>query len=101
MTFPEMVSFAGFAFVFGFLLGILAIVAAEVAGFWYLVKRLNRRSNRQESNSGSDPTLKNFDPRQSIDFSLNKQVTNFVNLLLCFKVSCFLVSSAVNSFLHW
>ncbi|EOA33514.1 hypothetical protein CARUB_v10019838mg [Capsella rubella] len=68
-----MVSFAGFVFVFGFLLGILAIVAAEVIGFLYLVKRLNRKSNRQEPSSGSDPTHKNFDPRQSVDFSLSKQ----------------------------
>ncbi|XP_010474308.1 PREDICTED: testis-expressed sequence 2 protein-like [Camelina sativa] len=69
-----MVSFAGFAFVFGFLLGILAIVAAEVIGFLFVLKRLNRKSNkRHESNSGSDPTLKNFDPRRSIDFSLSKQ----------------------------
>ncbi|KAL1194096.1 hypothetical protein V5N11_014131 [Cardamine amara subsp. amara] len=68
-----MVSFAGFAFVFGFLLGILVIVTVEVAGFWYLVQRLNRKRNNRESNSTSDPTLKNFDPRHSIDFTLNKQ----------------------------
>ncbi|VVA95129.1 unnamed protein product [Arabis nemorensis] len=64
-----MVSFSGFVFVSGFLLGILAIVAVEVAGFLYLLKRLNRKRNLHESN----PTLKDSDPRQSIDFSLNKQ----------------------------
>lgn len=74
-------SFAGVAFVFGFLLGIVAIVTVEVAGFWYLVKRLNRKKNQQESNSSSDPTLKNFDPRQSIDFTLNKQVIEFYYML--------------------
>ncbi|KAL0701612.1 hypothetical protein Bca4012_057734 [Brassica carinata] len=69
-----MVSFAGFAFVTGFLLGLLAVVAAEVAAFLYLVKRLNRKSNLQESSS--DPTSKSSDPPpppKSIDFNLNKQ----------------------------
>lgn len=76
IDFPErMVSFAGFAFVTGFLLGLLAVVAAEVAAFLYLVKRLNRKRNLQESKS-SDPTLKGSDPPppNSIDFNLNKQV---------------------------
>ncbi|CAL9240506.1 unnamed protein product [Arabidopsis halleri] len=68
-----MVSFAGFAFLSGILLGILAIVTAEVIGFLYILKRLNRKRNHQESNSSSDSNFKNFDPRQSIDFSLNKQ----------------------------
>jgi len=77
VVFPEMVSFTGFAFVFGILLGILAIVTAEVVGFLYLLKRLNRKRDRQESNSSSDPNFKSFDPRQSIDFSLNKQVISF------------------------
>ncbi|CAF1910121.1 unnamed protein product [Brassica oleracea var. botrytis] len=62
-----MVSFAGFAFITGFLLGILTIVAAEVAGFLYLLKRLNRKRNLHESNKTSS------DPPNSIDFSLNKQ----------------------------
>ncbi|KAF8111306.1 hypothetical protein N665_0076s0286 [Sinapis alba] len=69
-----MVSFAGFAFVTGFLLGLLAVVAAEVAAFLYIVKRLNRKRNLQESSS--DPTLKGSDPPpppKSIDFNLNKQ----------------------------
>ncbi|KFK41758.1 hypothetical protein AALP_AA2G168400 [Arabis alpina] len=61
-----MVSFTGFVFVSGFLLGILSIVAIEVAGFLFIVKRLNRKRNPHESNSNSDPT-------QSIDFTLNKQ----------------------------
>lgn len=76
IDFPErMVSFAGFAFVTGFLLGLLAVVAAEVAAFLYLVKRLNRKRNLQGSKS-SDPTLKGSDPPppNSIDFNLNKQV---------------------------
>ncbi|CAH2067022.1 unnamed protein product [Thlaspi arvense] len=68
-----MVSFSGFVFVFGFLLGILAIVAAEVAGFLYLLKRLNRKRNLRDSSSSSDPTLKEFDPPQSINFTLSKQ----------------------------
>lgn len=63
-----MVSFAGFAFITGFLLGILTIVAAEVAAFLYLLKRLNRKRNLHESNKTSS------DPPNSIDFSLNKQV---------------------------
>ncbi|KAJ0255690.1 Uncharacterized protein HA466_0087610 [Hirschfeldia incana] len=65
-----MVSFSGFAFVTGFLLGLLAVVAAEVAAFLYLVKRLNRKRNRKSS----DPTLNkgSSDPPQ-IDFNLNKQ----------------------------
>lgn len=89
-----MVSFAGFAFLSGILLGILAIVTAEVIGFLYILKRLNRKRDRQESNSSSDSNFKNFDPRQSIDFSLNKQVViDFVNLL-GFKVFCFLLLSS-------
>ena len=66
-----MVSFAGFAFVTGFLLGLLAVVAAEVAAFLYLVKRLNRKQE-----SSSDPTSKGSDPPplEPIDFNLNKQV---------------------------
>ncbi|CAN7087808.1 unnamed protein product [Brassica oleracea var. botrytis] len=65
-----MVSFAGFAFVTGFLLGLLAVVAAEVAAFLYLVKRLNRKQE-----SSSDPTSKGSDPPplEPIDFNLNKQ----------------------------
>ncbi|CAN6935361.1 unnamed protein product [Brassica oleracea] len=65
-----MVSFAGFAFVTGFLLGLLAVVAAEAAAFLYLVKRLNRKQE-----SSSDPTSKGSDPPplEPIDFNLNKQ----------------------------
>ncbi|CAH8359423.1 unnamed protein product [Eruca vesicaria subsp. sativa] len=62
-----MVSFSGFAFVTGFLLGLLAVVAAEVAAFLYLVKRLNRKRNLS-----SDPTL-NGSENPPIDFNLNKQ----------------------------
>ncbi|KAF8090429.1 hypothetical protein N665_0476s0009 [Sinapis alba] len=62
-----MVSFAGFSFVAGFLLGIFALLAAEVAAFLYLLKRLNRKRNLQESNK----TIS--DPPKSIDFNLNKQ----------------------------
>uniref|UniRef100_A0A1J3FV96 Testis-expressed sequence 2 protein n=1 Tax=Noccaea caerulescens TaxID=107243 RepID=A0A1J3FV96_NOCCA len=68
-----MVSFTGFAFVIGVLLGILAVVTVEVVGFLYLLKRLNRKRNRQQSDTSSDPTLKDSDPRQSVDFSLSKQ----------------------------
>ncbi|WZZ68902.1 testis-expressed protein 2 [Brassica napus] len=65
-----MVSFAGFAFVTGFLLGLLAVVAAEAAAFLYLVKRLNRKQK-----SSSDPTSKGSEPPplEPIDFNLNKQ----------------------------
>ncbi|ESQ27867.1 hypothetical protein EUTSA_v10018153mg [Eutrema salsugineum] len=68
-----MVSFAIFVFVTGFLLGILTIVTAELAGFLYLLNRLNRKRNRQESSTGSDPALTEFDPPQSSALSLNKQ----------------------------
>ncbi|KAL0731716.1 hypothetical protein Bca4012_027810 [Brassica carinata] len=62
-----MVSSAGFSFVAGFLLGILALLAAEVAAFLYFLKRLNRKRKLQESNKTSS------DPPKSIDFNLNKQ----------------------------
>lgn len=74
-----MVSFTGFAFVIGVLLGILAVVTVEVVGFLYLLKRLNRKRNRQQSDTSSDPTLKDSDPRQSVDFSLSKQVTDLTS----------------------
>ncbi|KAJ0229245.1 hypothetical protein HA466_0318070 [Hirschfeldia incana] len=62
-----MVSFAGFSFLAGFLLGILSLFAVELAAFLYLLKRLNRKRNLQESNKTSSETPK------SIDFNLNKQ----------------------------
>ncbi|CAN8235110.1 unnamed protein product [Cochlearia groenlandica] len=69
-----MVSFTGFVFVTGFLMGIISVVAAEIAGFLYIVNRLNRKRNHQDSNTSSDPILKDSsDPLHSIDFSLNKQ----------------------------
>lgn len=73
-SFPEMFSFVGFVFISGVFLGILAILAAEAAGLMYLLKRLNRKRDRMESNLGSDPSTKDFNPRESIDFCHNKQV---------------------------
>ncbi|KAL1224072.1 hypothetical protein V5N11_031220 [Cardamine amara subsp. amara] len=68
-----MFSFTGFVFISGFLLGIIAILAAEAAGLIYIVKRLNRKRDRIESKPSSDSSTKDFNPRESIDFSLNKQ----------------------------
>uniref|UniRef100_A0A1J3ILH4 Testis-expressed sequence 2 protein n=1 Tax=Noccaea caerulescens TaxID=107243 RepID=A0A1J3ILH4_NOCCA len=68
-----MFSFVGFVFISGVFLGILAILAAEAAGLMYLLKRLNRTRDRMESNLGSDPSTKDFNPRESIDFCHNKQ----------------------------
>ncbi|CAH8334703.1 unnamed protein product [Eruca vesicaria subsp. sativa] len=62
-----MFSFAGFAFITGFLLGILTLLAAEVTTFLLLIKRFNRKRNLQESNKKSSV------PPKAIDFSLNKQ----------------------------
>ncbi|XP_010459394.1 PREDICTED: testis-expressed sequence 2 protein-like [Camelina sativa] len=72
-----MFSFVCFVFLLsGFFLGILAVLAAEAAGFMYLLKRLNRKRDQIESKPGSDddPTsTTNPPPRQPIDFSINKQ----------------------------
>jgi hypothetical protein len=70
-----MFSFVGFVvFLSGFFLGILAVLSAEAAGFMYLLKRLNRKRDRIESKPVSDPSIKDFNPRESIDFCINKQV---------------------------
>lgn len=63
-----------FVFISGFLLGIIAILAAEAAGLMYIVKRLKRKRDRNESKPGSDSSTKDFNPRESVDFCLNKQV---------------------------
>ncbi|XP_010537536.1 PREDICTED: testis-expressed sequence 2 protein [Tarenaya hassleriana] len=68
-----MFSLMGFVFVSGFVLGILAIVAAEAAGLVYLVRRLSRRKDLSESNLDPGQSFKDLDPRQSVDFCLNKQ----------------------------
>ncbi|AAF97262.1 Strong similarity to a hypothetical protein T18K17.13 gi/6598861 from Arabidopsis thaliana BAC T18K17 gb/AC010556 and contains a PH PF/00169 domain [Arabidopsis thaliana] len=69
-----MFSFVGFVvFLSGFFLGILAVLSAEAAGFMYLLKRLNRKRDRIESKPVSDPSIKDFNPRESIDFCINKQ----------------------------
>ncbi|KAF2609126.1 hypothetical protein F2Q68_00046355 [Brassica cretica] len=65
-----MVSFAGFAFVTGFLLGLLAVVAAEAAAFLYLVKRLNRKqkstSTRPYQDSHSNGSSGKSNPARKI-----------------------------------
>ncbi|EOA39668.1 hypothetical protein CARUB_v10008308mg [Capsella rubella] len=78
-SFSEMFSFVAFVFLSGFLLGILAVLAAEAAGFMYLLKRLNRKRDRIESKPASDPSSKDLNPpRDSVDFCINKQGTVWV-----------------------
>ncbi|CAH2037092.1 unnamed protein product [Thlaspi arvense] len=69
-----MFSLVGCAFLSGVFLGIVALLAAEAAGFMYLLKRLNRKRDHQlASKSGSDPSTEDSNPRESTDFPLNKQ----------------------------
>ncbi|GMI81921.1 hypothetical protein like AT1G17820 [Hibiscus trionum] len=59
-------------FFFGLVLGVLAIVSLQVAGFLFVLNRLNRRIKR-ESLAASNPQS-----QPSLDFAYNKQGTVWV-----------------------
>ncbi|CAN8304868.1 unnamed protein product [Cochlearia groenlandica] len=70
-----MFSFMAFVFASGFFLGMIVVLTAEAAGLIYIVKRLNRKRDRTDSNLASDDDISknDFDPRESVDFCINKQ----------------------------
>ncbi|KAJ0257260.1 Uncharacterized protein HA466_0081590 [Hirschfeldia incana] len=70
-----MFSFTSFVFLSGFLLGIIAILAAEAAGLMYLLNRLNRKRDRVDSKPGSDQSTKEI---SNSHLCLNKQGTIWI-----------------------
>ncbi|KAL0694754.1 hypothetical protein Bca4012_061934 [Brassica carinata] len=70
-----MFSFTSFVFFSGFLLGIIAVLAAEAAGLMYLLNQLSRKRDRIDSKPGSDPTTKEI---SNSHHCLNKQGTIWI-----------------------
>lgn len=61
---------------FGFVLGVVAVVAAEALGAFLIVKWLGTKSKRDEAKIASKPhaSTVELDPQQSLIFAENKQV---------------------------
>lgn len=66
----------------GFILGVIAVVTVEAAGLLYLLRRLNQKTTASTSSVESSQSL---DPRQSLDYALNKQVLHLIGLSFCYE----------------
>lgn len=63
-------------FVFGFVFGVVAIVAVEAFGIFIILNKLSKRSQKDLAKANAKLEQSELDPLQSLEFLSNKQVFN-------------------------
>lgn len=72
----------------GFLLGVVAVVAAEALGLLWILKRLRSKTERDQAKISSKTQLgtTQLDPHQSLNFAFKKEVIFYFHNLSLFYI---------------